>query len=232
MAKSESIIEITKAIIAVMKEVKGIDKSMTVGTGNNAYKGVSDKDVKNEIGKAMEKHGLAIVPINVTPTLRIDRWEENGQYGNKQKQQAFSEVITKYLLLHDSGEWIELSGYGHGTDTQDKAAGKATTYALKYTLLYTFMVPTGKIDDAETTHSQEITTPAPVRKQPPPVKVPLEPNTDKWEEAIKWLKTKPSNTIEELKKGCILTPENENKLKEAIKPDERKPKEANTPVVA
>jgi hypothetical protein len=217
MEKSESITEITKAIIAVMKEVKGIDKSMTVGTGNNAYKGVSDKDVKNEIGKAMERHGLAIVPTNVTPTLRIDRWEESGQYGNKQKQQAFSEVITKYLLLHESGEWIEVSGYGHGTDTQDKAAGKATTYALKYALLYTFMVPTGKIDDAETTHSQEITTPAP-KKQPPPTKIPLEPNTEKWNEIIKWLKAKPANTISELKKVYTLTTENENKLKEAIAP--------------
>ena len=170
MQTSPSITEITEAIIAVMKEVKGIDKSMTVGTGNSSYKGVSDKDVKNEIGKAMERNGLCIVPTEIEPNLRIDRWEELDPYSKvqgatKQKQQVFAEVKTKYLLLHTSGEWMELSGYGHGVDTQDKAAGKATTYALKYTLLYTFMVPTGKIDDGENTHSDEMPAP-PVQQKP------------------------------------------------------------------
>lgn len=158
--KSESIKEIAKAIISVMKEVKGIDKSMTVGTGNSSYKGVSDKDVKNIIGKAMENNGLCLVPVEVEPTLQIERWTETGgQYGDKQKQSVFTTVKTKYLLLHESGEWMEVSGYGHGTDSQDKAAGKATTYALKYAMLYTFMVPTGKIDDTDATHSDEIQTP-------------------------------------------------------------------------
>lgn len=164
MQTSPTITEITKAIVAVMKSVKGIEKSMTVGTGNSAYKGVSDKDVKAEISREMEKVGLCIVPTEVEPSLRIDRWEEVDQYAKvqgamKQKQQVFTEVKTKYLLMHESGEWIELSGYGHGVDTQDKAAGKATTYALKYTLLYTFLVPTGKIDDADTTPSNEYQAP-------------------------------------------------------------------------
>lgn len=174
MQKSESIVNITKAIISCMKEVKGIDKTMTVGSGNSAYKGVSDQEVKKEIGKAMERNGLAIVPTEVTPNVRIDRWEEIDQYAKvqgatKQKQAVFAEVTTKYLLIHDSGEWMELAGYGHGADTQDKAAGKATTYALKYTLLYTFMVPTGKIDDADNTHSDDYPVRQPVKANTAPV---------------------------------------------------------------
>jgi hypothetical protein len=196
MEKSSSIIEITKAIVAVMKEVKGIEKSMTVGTGNNSYKGVSDKDVKNAIGKAMENNGLAIVPVGVEPTLQIDRWTETGgQYGDKQKQSVFTSVTTKYLLLHTSGEYIEISGYGHGTDTQDKAAGKATTYALKYTLLYTFMVPTGKIDDADATHSDDIEQP-----QAPLAELPwLNENSKEFAGAVEKIKAGKSN-IEALKK--------------------------------
>ena len=159
---------ITKAIIAVMKKVEGIDKSMTVGSGANAYKGVPDQDVKKVIGKAMAEYGLCIVPVSVTASTRVDRWEESTQYGVKQKQAVLVEATTKYLLLHESGESIELTGYGHGTDTQDKAAGKATTYALKYTLLYTFLVPTGKIDDSDNHHSDEYNVPAkqPAKKQP------------------------------------------------------------------
>lgn len=152
---------IAKAIIEVMKEVEGIEKNMQVGTGSNSYKGVSDQEVKKIIGNAMVKNGLCILPIGVESKTQIDRWEEDDTYNKqppypkKTKQSVFAEVTTKYMLLHTSGEYIELTGYGHGTDPQDKAAGKATTYALKYTLLYTFLVPTGRIDDADNTHSDD-----------------------------------------------------------------------------
>jgi hypothetical protein len=146
---------ISKAILQVMNEVKSIDKAMTVGMGNYAYKGVADKDVKLVIGQAMQKAGLVILPTSIEPNIQIDRWEENG----KQKQSVMTEVRTKYLLLHESGESIEISGYGHGIDSQDKAAGKATTYALKYALLYAFLVPTGNIDDTDNQHSEEKPTP-------------------------------------------------------------------------
>jgi len=96
------------------------------------------------------------LPIGVESKTQIDRWEEETTYGKKQKQSVFVESTTKYLLLHESGESQEIMGYGHGVDSQDKGAGKSTTYALKYALLYTFLVPTGKIDDADSTHSEEI----------------------------------------------------------------------------
>lgn len=161
---------LAKAVIAVMKEVKGIDKTMTVGNGNSSYKGVPDQEVKKILGESMERNGLCVLPIDVQPTTTIERWVESGQYGDKQKQQVFTEVKTKYLLLHDSGESIELAGYGHGVDSQDKGAGKATTYALKYAMLYTFFVPTGKIDDADTIHSDKYEMPQKPLTAPEPKK--------------------------------------------------------------
>jgi len=158
---------LAQAILKVMEEVKGIDKSMTVGNGANSYKGVPDQEVKKIIGEAMRKNGLVILPTSVKPKIQIDRWAESGQYGEKQKQSVFTEVETEYLLIHDSGESITLSGYGHGVDSQDKGAGKATTYALKYTLLYMFLVPTGKIDDSDSTHSEHYETPAPQQPEKP-----------------------------------------------------------------
>lgn len=146
---------ISKAIISVMEEVKGIDKSMTVGSGTYAYKGVSDKVVKEVIRPAMIRHGLSIIPTGVEAKTEVNRWVE----GEKTKQSTFTEVETKYTLLHVSGEMLELAGYGHGVDTQDKGAGKATTYALKYALLYLFLVPTGKIDDTDEEHSEEMSVP-------------------------------------------------------------------------
>lgn len=150
---------LAKAILCVMKEVKGIDKTLTVGTGNSSYKGVPDQEVKKILGESMAKNGLCVLPIEIDEQTQIDRWEEVDTYSKeipkpmKQKQSVFTKVKTKYLLLHESGESQVIVGYGHGVDSQDKGAGKATTYALKYAMLYSFFVPTGKIDDTDTDHS-------------------------------------------------------------------------------
>ena len=98
------------AIINVMKSVKGIDKTLNVGTGNSAYKGVADKEVKQIIGKVMEDNGLAILPISIDPKTTIERWEETTQYGNnppvtKVKQSVFTEVKTKYLSIAPKLWW-------------------------------------------------------------------------------------------------------------------------------
>lgn len=181
--KMETKSNLANAILAVMKEVKGIDKSMNVGSGAMMYKGVPDQEVKKIIGAAMEKNGLCILPLSIVPKTEVSRWDEPGYNGGpaKSKQSVFTEVTTKYLLLHESGESQEISGYGHGVDSQDKGAGKATTYALKYTLLYLFLVPTGKIDDSDNTHSDEI-------KAPEKTKPYLNENSEKFTDAVKFLK--------------------------------------------
>tara|TARA_R110002012_G_scaffold271164_4_gene456383 strand:- start:2662 stop:3273 length:612 start_codon:yes stop_codon:yes gene_type:complete len=154
---------LAKAVIKVMSEVKGMEKNSNVGSGRNSYNGTKDSDVKEVFNEALERNGLCILPTGIDETTELSRWEVeetwNGKKQIKQKQSVFTKVTTKYLLLHDSGESVELSGYGHGVDSQDKGAGKATTYALKNCLLYTFLTPVGKIDDTETNHSEEIVTP-------------------------------------------------------------------------
>ena len=146
-----------------MSEVKGMEKNSNVGSGRNSYNGTKDSDVKEVFNEALERNGLCILPTGIDETTELSRWEAeevwDGQKQIKQKQSIFTKVTTKYLLLHDSGESVELSGYGHGVDSQDKGAGKATTYALKNCLLYTFLTPVGKIDDTDTSHSEEIVTP-------------------------------------------------------------------------
>ena len=151
---------LAQAVIAVMKEVKGMEKNSRVGTGNMAYDGTKDQDVKEIFNEKLAKHGLCILPTDIEEETQIDRWEEEQQWSGKttikQKQSVFTKVKTKYILMHESGQERVLSGYGHGVDTQDKGAGKATTYALKNCLLYTFLTPVGKIDDTDETHSENI----------------------------------------------------------------------------
>lgn len=160
--------QLIKAVLCVMKEVKGIEKNLTVGSGNSSYRGVSDKDVKNIIGEAMAKNGLIILPTHIVANMKVDRWEAEYNGVKQQKQSVFTEACTNYTLMHESGQSMVIAGYGHGVDSQDKSAGKATTYALKNALLYMFLVPTGAIDDTDNSHSDSIAVPnKPAAKQLP-----------------------------------------------------------------
>lgn len=154
---------LTKAINAVMDEINWVAKNMTVWSWNNSYKWVADKDVKQTIRESMIKNWLSILPIWWTPKIQIDRWEEVDSYSKetpkamKTKQSIFTEIENKYLLLHTSWESIEVYGYWQWVDTQDKWAGKATTYALKNTLLNMFLIPTWV--DTDNTHSDDLEVP-------------------------------------------------------------------------
>lgn len=159
--KSEQIDMLVAAVVETIKSIDGVNKNSTVGAGTRSeYKGVKDQDVKQIVGKAMANNDLCMIPINIDEKREVYRWTE----GNYQKQQVIYSIKAKYLLSHKSGQWIIVVGIGDGVDSQDKAAGKATTYALKNAMLYTFAVPTGNIDDTDTTHSDEIENPKPESK--------------------------------------------------------------------
>ena len=192
--------QISSAIIKVMESVKGMEKSSQVGSGSYGYKGTKDQDVKEVFNTELAKNGLCILPIKIEPNVTIERWQE----GNKSKQSVFTEVITKYMLLHESGESIELAGYGHGVDAQDKGAGKATTYALKNCLLYTFLTPVGKIDDTDDTHSNEIKQPQ--KASPAKTKA---PQKRAYSQELKVKGLEKGYTLAQMMIKCVMTAENQ-----------------------
>jgi hypothetical protein len=210
-----------RAMVEVMKTVKNIDKSMTIGEGKMSYKGIADKDVKFVLGTAMAENRITCVPVDYDVKTRVDRWEENAEWNGKitvkQKQSVFTEVNAKYLITHvDSGESQIIVGYGHGIDSQDKSAGKATTYALKNALLYSFLVPTGAIDDTDNTHFDSIETPQPQRKPVETKKVAI--NKERFENAIKQI-TEGNYTAEALRMTFKLTKEQEAELLKLENPE-------------
>ena len=197
--------QLAKAILAVMAEVKGMEKNSKVGDGKFSYDGTKDQDVKEVFNVALQKNGLCILPIGIKESTQIDRWEEETNYGKKMKQSIFTKVTTKYLLLHESGESQELSGYGHGIDNQDKGAGKATTYALKNCLLYTFLTPVGKIDDTDTKHSNDIATPPKAKAL-----IPLVEGSQDWNHCVQALKD--GYSTDAFKKRFSFSEETKDKL--------------------
>lgn len=181
---------LTEAILYVMAKVRNIEKNSTISAGgSSSYKGVKDMDVKLAMSEAMIEAGLIILPIKINGTTTVYEWIDEYK---KRKTTYFTEVKPVFLLKHTSGESQEIEGLGHGMDSQDKSPGKAMTYAQKYALLYTFMVATGTIDDADATHSDKIETPqTQPAKDVPSAKAELPwlntNDKEKWEEAKKFI---------------------------------------------
>jgi hypothetical protein len=153
-------LQLHEAIINVMSEVNYLQKDDTVGTGASSYKGISDEKVRETIRKSMIVHGLYCMPVKIEKQTNVERWQEPDPYKKdviKTKQQVFTDIVFTFRVYHISGAYIEGVSNGHGIDSQDKAPGKAMTYAMKYFLLNLFMIPTG--EDPDKIHSSQIEIP-------------------------------------------------------------------------
>jgi len=205
--KSEKIDELVKAVAKVMLTVDSVEKNSQVGSGRSAYKGTQDKDVKMAFKNVLSDNGLIILPVNIDEKTKVYRWEEIDTYSQinpkpmKTKQSVFTKATVTYMLAHESGQWVEVQGFGHGIDTQDKGAGKVTTYALKNLLLYSFLTPVGDIDDTDSTHSNEHATPQQraQQNQPAPQQKPkLVKDDNNWKLIVDAIKEKKLKSLDNL----------------------------------
>ena len=140
---------IFQKISEVMKAIEYLTNDDKVEFGTTKYKAISEEKVTTAVRKELVKQGIVIIPImqesTVTELIRTEK---------SVNQRA--DVHTRYRIqnIDDVNDFIEVESNGSGVDTQDKAVGKAMTYAYKYMLLRTFAIPTGedpdKISSAET----------------------------------------------------------------------------------
>ena len=140
---------IFQKINKVMNDVKYLmkdDKVVTNAKTGASYKAITEEKVTSELRKAMIKHGIVIIPIEMI-TKREDETLKDFQ-GND-KVNRITTVETRYRIqnIDDKDDYIIAVSAGTGVDTQDKGVGKAMTYAYKYLLLRTFAIPTGEDAD-------------------------------------------------------------------------------------
>ena len=145
---------IYQRIKAVMEDIQYLAKDDQVSFGTTKYKAISEEKVTTAVRASMIKNGLVMYPA----TQDIIR----------EGQITTVNVTYRMVNIDNPDEQIQIASSGQGSDTQDKGSGKAMTYAFKYALLRTFMIPTGedpdKISSAELDARQELETPAPVNR--------------------------------------------------------------------
>lgn len=131
----------------VSNEIKNIEKNMTVGKGNYAYKAVQDIDVTLEVKEAETKYGLISIPIKQelvkSEVVRIVK--EGG--GETINYVDIVKMTLRIINLDNTSEYIDVESFGRGLDAGDKGFGKASTYARKYALLNAYKIATGEDPD-------------------------------------------------------------------------------------
>lgn len=140
---------IYQKISEVMKKVEYLTKDDSVSFGTTKYRAISEEKVTSTIREQLVNLGIVILPVKqdatVTELMRTDK---------SVNQRADVHTVYRIQNIDDTEDYILVESNGSGVDTQDKAVGKAMTYAYKYMLLRTFAIPTGedpdKIASAET----------------------------------------------------------------------------------
>lgn len=139
----------------VSNEIKNIEKNMTVGKGNYAYKAVQDIDVTLEVKQAEAKYRLVSIPIKQELVKsEIVRVVKDGG-GEAIQYMDIVKMTLRIINLDNTAEFVDVESFGRGLDPGDKGFGKASTYARKYALLNAYKIATG--EDPDDTKSKEQT---------------------------------------------------------------------------
>jgi len=154
-------IKLYQKLQLIMDESDALEKDQTVGYGNNKYKAVSEASVLNTVKKLLKAHKVIFLPIKV---VRNDTKTEFATKNGDSVRLMTDVHVTFKVVDTESGQFELLETSGSGVDTQDKAVGKAMTYAYKILMQKTFMLFSG--EDADVEHSDESTTNNTKPKQP------------------------------------------------------------------
>jgi len=150
MANEDKKLNIYQRLIEVMREVRYIEKEKK--TVNGQYRFVSHDAVTSATAEAFIKHGVYAKPRiikNDISTIAVSRWDKYAK-ANKEETNFVCNVEVEYDFINIDNPDDRVSGInglGQGIDSQDKACGKAISYACKYALLKALGIETG--DDPE-----------------------------------------------------------------------------------
>lgn len=136
---------IYEKLLAITSEISTIAKNLEVKYGQSSYKAVGEADVLRPVKELEKKYGIYSYPKS---RQVIDRGTITNSKGTNS---LFMRVETEYCFVNveKPEEQISVITYGDGVDTQDKAPGKAMTYADKYALLKAYKIVTGDDPDQQ-----------------------------------------------------------------------------------
>ena len=147
-------LNVYQRLSAITSEMKTISKNSDVATSKDkSYKAVREIDILNAVKPLEEKYGIYSYPFD---RQVIESKQVQGFSVEKQNNFLRVEVTYRFVNVDVPSEFIEVKSYGDGIDSQDKAPGKALTYADKYALLKAYKIATGEDPDENSKSDEEL----------------------------------------------------------------------------
>lgn len=140
---------IYEKMMRITADISTVAKNLNVDTGKGkGYKAVSEADVLAAVKPIEAKYGVYSYPFSRSV---VDSGEMITQtnYGERKQLYLRIETVYRFVNIEKPDEFIDITTYGDGVDTQDKAPGKAMTYADKYGLLKAYKIQTGDDPDKD-----------------------------------------------------------------------------------
>lgn len=137
-------------LLAITDEIGSVNKNLVVGEGRALYKAVGEADVLKAVKELEKKHKIYSYPFSrQIVDSSILQTEKTYNNETKKSNQIFMRIETVYRFVdvEKPEDFIDVTTYGDGVDTQDKAPGKAMTYSDKYALLKAYKIVTGDDPD-------------------------------------------------------------------------------------
>lgn len=151
MDKSESIGEITKALIGVQKELRNPHRTAENPYFNMKYAPLDE--IINLVKPILTKNGLTIVQTNSTGRHEAAIYT----YGKASKKGSDEHVIIDIVsvettLLHESGEYITSKLEISPEKAGPQGVGSAIKYARRYAIEALLFIASEEDDDGENSH--------------------------------------------------------------------------------
>lgn len=137
----------------ITEEIGVIEKGLVVSISKtNSYKAVSERDVLDGVKPIEKKYRVYSYPFEreiIDKDILVKEAEYNGNISKTNTLFMRLKVVYRFINMDNPNEFIDITTYGDGLDTGDKAPGKAMTYADKYALMKAYKLSTGDDPDKE-----------------------------------------------------------------------------------
>lgn len=145
---------IYEKLSSISNKLSTVAKNLEVGFGANKYKAVGEADVLKAVKPLEAEFGVYSYPHSrsIIESGEIESVNAKGEV----KKQFFERIETVYRFVNidKPEEFVDITTYGDGIDSQDKSVGKAMTYGDKYALLKAYKIVTG--DDPDQNASEDL----------------------------------------------------------------------------
>lgn len=130
------------------------------------------KELNQKLAEALNKLEMVAAVVDQKVTfIDTDKIPGNQTASGKPVFRTLVHVVATVRIIAPDGSYLDCVGSGHGGDTDDKAGGKASTYAWKDAILKGLSIPHEDMEDTDDSASPATVSgpgnPAPVRNSEP-----------------------------------------------------------------